>query len=195
MKNAVIITGAQSTGNHLMTRILVDSGFIGTVDGNQPFWDDVILGDGGVPDPIYTEDSDKWFVFRGSMPKGGPGWWAIDTAVERLTAYGYLSTVIVMHRDVFATASSQVYKYADSIPTFETAVDEIRLAYKHIYDRLLVGGICRVVPVTYESLVFQKRETLLGLTILLGRPVFSDVDITNENAKWYGGQNDPNVYP
>ena len=160
MKRAVVITGAQSTGNHLMTRILVDSGFIGTVDGHQVFWDEVILGD-ELPSGNYreyTEDSDKRFVFRGSMPKGGPGWWDIKGAVEKLEFYGYSVVMIVMHRDVFSTASSQVYKYKESIPTFEKALEEIQMAYRHIYRYDMP-----YVPVTYESLVFQRDATIKHL--------------------------------
>ena len=171
MKKAFIITGAQSSGNHLMTDILVSSGCVGTVDSDQPFWDDVDNGKDNV-------------VWRGSMPKGGIGWWNIERMIYRLSNIGYKVFIIVMHRDITAMAMSQVKKYKN-ISSFNDAHYEIIQAYNRIYHFLRRSCNENIIPVSYESLVYQKEDTLKGLSNILGIELNHNVNITNENRKWY----------
>ena len=97
-----------------------------------------------------------------------------------------------MHRDLYSTASSQFTNY-ENIKTFNQAVEEIVLAYKYIYTFLSTSQAKNIIPVSYESLVFKKEDTLKGLSKILGLELKSKTKITNENRKWYDYGKDINT--
>ena len=114
------------------------------------------------------------------MPKGGMGLWDIRSYIKRLQAKDYLVKVIVMTRDMYACASSMVYKY--DFNNVAHAMDDMIIAYKHIFSNL--ERFNDIIVVSYESLVFQKESTINWLSECLNITLKTDVYIRNENKKW-----------
>lgn len=107
----------------------------------------------------------------------------ISAHIRLLENSGYGVRCVVMHRDFFAQAHSQVA--AGHVTCIEQAHLHIRLAYERIY-AALAETRCWYVPVTYEALVHYPQRMMNWLLPELGLPVITLPEvITDENEKWY----------
>jgi hypothetical protein len=154
---AILVVGGESTGTRMMTSILCRMGFYGDDDHIQRL-DDAI--------PQYPA-----IVWRRSVPHAGQ-FPPLCEMVERLRGMGYNVSALVMCRDWYATAKSQVK--ATHAKTDAQAIENLRKAYAHIYQQLT--GV-PFKQVSYEGLV-QRPE--LTVWRLLDLPTIRD-----ENEKWY----------
>ena len=187
MLRAFIIVGPQSSGNHLMWDIFAKSGCYGEKWKRQ-----------GLAEMVEKRLSP--IVWHGSMPKGGlivqkfsdgtekklqdPCWHNLGDRIGSLRWAGYDVCVIVLIREIMATVKSQVHHFPKEIPSIAVAIFEIQKAYRRIFQTL--PDDVNYAVVSYEALVHQKEDTLRGLSQMFDFNLNHDIEITNENAKWYG---------
>lgn len=175
MKKGIIVCGAQSSGNHLVSSILMNSGFCGDLTGKQ---DDKL-------DAWLSSGKEK-VVWRGSVPYGNfveNKWYNLSERINLFTRYGYDVKILVVIREWCSTICSQVAKYT-AIEDKTQALSEIRKAYTHIFEYLIKEKIGYFI-VNYESLVYQKKATIAALSLFLEVELKSDLEIYNGNSKWY----------
>jgi LPS sulfotransferase NodH len=163
--NAYLVLGPESSGTRLMTRILIQAGCLGSDDHDQAFDQALPAADGR---PI---------VWRRSVPHRRE-WPDIGLLVRLLREQGYEPQAVVMARDWYATARSQLD--AGHVADIDMALANLQQAYQHIYQRV---SHCYVL-VTYEGLVQRPIQTLAWLMPMLGLPV-PQMRIYDANAKWY----------
>ncbi len=171
MPNAYLVTGPESSGTRLMTAIIMACGAAGSAEHQQP-WDTTDFP----PAREFGVD----IVFRRSIPHGGH----IPNLVEilqRMQQAGYTVRMVVMVRDMFACAHSQVR--AGHVQDVVAAMANIINAY-----RLIATTITRVsCPahfVPYEALILHP-EAIPEMVGCLGLTLDRPVSITDENAKYY----------
>lgn len=170
MTNAYLVLGAESSGNRLMTRVLIAAGCAG-VAGAQQALDDAIPPADGTP-----------IVWLRSVPHGRvfPD---IAAHIHLLDAAGYCVRCVVMHRDFHAQTHSQVA--ARHVQTLEQAQMHVRLAYQRIYAALSETK-CWYVALNYEALVQNPDAVMAWLLPMLDLPIpLLSEPIRNENEKWY----------
>ena len=149
MSKAVLVLGAESSGNRYMTRLLISAG----CDGNaEPPYEDVTPR-AGVP-----------FVWLRSVPyaQGIPDLHKLIT-----DAQGHTDDVVavVMLRDMYPSLMSQVkIRHA---PDFETARRRTENALCTIFRALDQTGI-PFIPVTYSGLVNHTPDVVKWVTSELG---------------------------
>jgi hypothetical protein len=97
---------------------------------------------------------------------------------------GYTVHVIVMVRELFAMSQSQIEKHMPH--STNDAFSTVQQAYRMLFAGLTVSP-SPFVLVSYESLVHQLDGTLEGLSEFLNVQLVSEVEITDENLKRYGG--------
>ena len=170
---AVIVVGPESSGNRLMTKLLVLSGCDGDGEQEQRF------------DEYVPEAADRNIVWLMSVPLGSIQRPDLNYRAKSLQDKGYEVSAIVMARDWFPTHRSQMFFM--KIEHFE-AVERIRRAYLHIFRQL---DICCVpfVMATYESLLMNKEKTMKMILDMLELP-HGDIDKAGEiifdaNEKYY----------
>jgi hypothetical protein len=122
-------------------------------------------------------------LWRGSMPKGGR-WYNIKDRIDKFIGVGYLVHVIVMVRELFAMSQSQIEKHMPH--NNQDAFGVVQQAYRTLFAGLAISP-APFVLVSYESLVHQLDGTLIGLSQFLNMQLISEVEITDENLKRYGG--------
>jgi len=163
---AFVVVGAESTGTRLMTEILMHAGCDGDATHEQRF-------DNGFP------PASKHIVFRRSFPHANitPDLTAI---LRDLRKAGYSPRVIVMTREIGATASSQLL--ARHCVTEWEALMRIQGAYRAIFEALCKESVAYVI-VAYEALTTSPKHTVANLFRVLDFPV--GVIVKNENGKHY----------
>lgn len=154
---AILVTGGESTGTRLMTRILCHMGFYGD-DGHEQRLDSVI--------PQYPA-----IVWRRSVPHARQ-FPPLAEMAGQLSSMGYEVSALVMTRDWYAASKSQIS--AGHVASEDEAVINLRKAYHHICEQL--NGI-PFQMVSYEALI-QRPEKVVWRVLCL--PTVKD-----ENEKWY----------
>jgi hypothetical protein len=154
---AILVTGGESTGTRLMTKILISMGYYGD-SGHEQRLDQVI--------PQYPA-----IVWRRSVPHARQ-FPPLAQMATTLRGLGYEVSALVMMRDWHCAAKSQVQ--AGHVANMEEAECNLRKAYAHITEQL------RDVPftmVSYESLVQRPANVVWQA---LGLP-----EVNDENGKYY----------
>lgn len=170
MKRAFLVYGPESSGNRLMTRILVACGCYGDGAHRQR------LNDWPPPPDI------EQIAWHRSVPYGG-AWPNLQKQTDMVRQAGFYPTVLIMTRDWCATAMSQLH--APHVPDIDTGYEHIELAYLHIFGAVIGRGLPYVM-VSYEAL--QRREYLDWLLSHLGLEPQQEIEaIRDENEKWYEG--------
>ena len=170
-KRAYLVLGPESSGTRLMTRLLIAAGCHGSAEHfDQPF-------DAGVP-----EDGPPLVVWRRSVPHNRE-WPPIGSMVIELMAAGYQVHAVVMTRDWYCMARSQVR--AGHVDWAGQAYANLRQAYPHIFGSLGRLGVGFTV-ISYESLVQRPEKVLAVLYQWLDlEPPAELPTIVDANAKWY----------
>jgi len=165
---AFLVTGPESSGTRLMTRLLIKNGFLGDA-GHVQRWDNLVF-----PEP------ERPIVFRRSMPHGGQ-WPVLRDVIGVLQRKGYDVHVVVMAREWWAMTRSQVK--AGHVPNEQVALHHIRQAYALIMAAVQTTGVTWYM-VPYEALVLhpEAQHHILGV---LGLEVVDSGYIYDGNAKWY----------
>lgn len=169
MARAFFVVGPESSGTRIMTRLLLDCGLAGSAGHRQP-WDNLRF-----PEPRQD------IAFRRSIPHGGtiPD---LEGIVRAMEAAGYTVTVLVMVRELYAMARSQVAN--GHVTDLVEALANIATAYRLIA-RLAATAAVPIFYVPLEGLVAhpQAPEYFLRLLGLVPRRRTRLVD---PNGKYYG---------
>lgn len=168
MKRAFFVTGPESSGTRLMTRLLMAAGCYGDDDHEQRL-------DNAIP------DNEPLIVWRRSVPHRGK-WSQVNVALNALQLKGYKTTVIIMSRDWHSMAISQ--ELAPHAVDVDAAQSNIRRAYRHIF--ACITDTDRFEIVNYEALVQRPVKTVRYLFQRLGlTPPAELPQIYDGNAKYY----------
>lgn len=176
MKGYLVI-GPESSGTRIVTKLLIEAGCKGDASHFQPFDNESLP-------PSLTP-----IVWRRSVPMGVqlPN---LHKMIEEFKGARYEPHIIIVSRDIHATASSQV-SHGHS-PDYRTALDNISIAWSYIFSSIsyLKNPNTRFTIVNYESLVSGRAACnhileILGLS-LLTQEQWVTLWITNENCKWQG---------
>ena len=168
-RKAILVLGPECSGTRLLTKILVEAGCAGS-DEHHQHWDD----------HEFTE-TDELVVWRRSFPHDQK-WPDVGEMTRRLWAAGYEVQVVVIVREHYSVAGSQVAH--DYAADRGAAWGRINEALCRIFAALAMTGIPFIV-VTYEGLVQRPGKVqnwLIGLLGLWGKPL---VPVSDENAKYY----------
>lgn len=155
---AILVTGGESTGTRLMTKILCSMGYYGD-SGHEQRLDDVI--------PQYPA-----IVWRRSIPHARQ-FPPLAQMATTLRDMGYTVSALVMTRDWYCAAKSQVI--AGHVASEEEGLCNLRKAELHIAEQLRDVHYIRV---SYEGLVQRPEMTVWRA---LNLPTVKD-----ENEKYYG---------
>lgn len=168
MKRAILVVGPESSGTRWLTSLFIAAGCIGSAEHEQPFDRELPVDES----PI---------VIRRSVPYWGrrP---VLGLLAKRLTKFGYAVHAVVIVRDWYATAQSQVAN--GHVKDVATAEAQMRESLVHILMHL--GEQIPFTWVTYEGLVQRPEETLAWLMPRFGLSVPA-VNAVDGNAKYYGG--------
>lgn len=175
MKNAFVVVGAESSGNRLMTRLLINAGCHGNGTTDQPTLQEIL-------------DSGKEnIVIHRSFPFGAKGsgrdWPDLMEIHFALVAKEYLPVYIVMVRDPFCAARSAMK--AHHIENIHVASYEHDEAYRKIFATIIKLDLPYIM-VTYEGLVSHPAGTIGWLFPELGLPArFSTETIEDANVKHF----------
>lgn len=167
MPYGIMVMGPESSGTRFLTRCFIKAGCAGQYTHEQAF-------DKELPLPEHP------IVWRRSVPYWGE-WPDIAHCLFRLTRIGYIPHAVVITRDWYATACSQVAnKHALDV---ELAERQMQRAMRYIYSNLMEAGV-DFTWVTYEGLVQRPKATLEWLMERFGLPV-PDIEVHDGNAKYY----------
>lgn len=194
---ACLVLGAESSGTHMVTELLISAGCIGHA-GDHVDWqidERTLAEDVFRPwESVAPTDQQPWdrelpsdqspIVWRRSIPHGGD-WVDITGLIRVLEGRGYSVRTVVVTRDRHATIRSQLKWHHAA--TAAAAADSIDRATRHIFAHLQ-GCAPDFIQVAYESLVRDPgaRESLLlslGLEVPARLPPVRDA-----NAKWETGE-------
>lgn len=167
MKRAFIVVGPESSGTRMLTEIFVRSGCDGVSDHVQEF---------DTNPPLEQKN----IVWRRSVPHGGVKNPDIDYMFDYLKNKNYNVTFIVINRDIFCTVKSQVKN--EHTKTESESIKNIQDSFLFIFDFIKKSNI-EYFLINYESLVYQKINTLQNLSNLINFKLI-DFDVKNENLKW-----------
>lgn len=168
----VLVIGAASTGNKLMTSILIESGYMGYISQTNNF--DIQL-------PL-AKDHPK-VVLRRSFPYGRV-WPNLKDICHSFKCNGYENiTVIVNMRNTFCTCKSQMFR--GHVTTYSKALQDISKAYKMIFSDLSVLENIEYYIVSYDELIKEPYFTLKHLSDDLGLELSCLITIEDENRKHY----------
>lgn len=148
MKKAFIVVGPESSGNRYMGRLLVSAGCAGSGTHHQPFdkdnWDFEL-----------PKDSPERVVLVRSFPNAHE-WPDLNKLRDKFfLEYGYETTILVMVRDMWVVAQSQIRNR--HVVNEDMAYKHYNQAYEFIFSDIHAGGLnFRIVP--YSSL--GRREFL-----------------------------------
>lgn len=168
MKRAFLVFGAESSGTRLLTSILMLAGCSGD-DGHEQRWDTLA-------------PSGELVVWRRSFPHARemPD---IVAMADRLRLLGYSVLALVISRDWYATARSQVK--AGHVPDVQMAEKNLSNAYPYIF-RGLTAADCPWRGVSYESLASKSTRRMLLVSLSLGTTKEVDgLEFREENEKHY----------
>lgn len=185
MSVCALVLGAESSGTRLLTRLLINYGFVGSDDHVQPH--DSAL-------PIADEKSIVWrrsFPHDGTMP-----------SVRRLNSKsrkaGYEPKAIVLVRDFFALRESQQSRYGYSDEQVQSNLSGF---FAQVFVDLTSLGIPFIV-IPYEALVQRPASTMSRIITwlyggrrvdvplrdlnldLVNKTMFSDELIEDGNAQY-----------
>jgi len=196
-KRAFLVLGPESSGNHLVTDLLVHAGCAGGSGDHVPWKPEqrrLGAGDAKPWDAAEGSDGQRWevtpptaedpIVWRRSVPHGGE-WLDLDPWVSELEARGYSVHGIVVTREHHANVQSQI-KWRHAVDT-DQAEQQIRRAYGEIFAQLANRGLPYRV-VSYEGLVgsYAARAHLVEALDLRGG--VDDFEVWDGNAKWYASK-------
>lgn len=179
MTLAVLVLSPESSGNRLMTRLLIEAGCYGDAGaGRQRL-------DAGIP------PAQQPVVWLRSFPHGGK-WADIPDMVSQLRLQGYTVKAVTLFRDFRCQRWSQVA--VPHVVDDAHAKVRIREAYWRIFTGLAQAGMLQdYVPVVYESLIAHPVEVLTDLFDELGLEVSAETvsqmsaTIVDGDAKYYEG--------
>lgn len=173
---AFLVYGAEGSGTRLMRRILICAGCGGSGQLEQYFdWM-------GLP-PV---GENPLIVWGHSVPGHKPrDWPPFDRHFQLCLAYGYQVSAIVMVRDWFAMAQSQVahdHTHAENLPD---AYETMARAYKQLFAALDKHNIDYLI-MPYEALVLRPRAVVARLLDHLGLELqYQFEDIYDGDARYY----------
>ena len=183
LKDAFLVLGPESHGNHLVGDILVHAGCEGHSGDHAP-WQ-------GPRQESRNSDVQPWdqalptdqnpIVWRRSVPhlKHLPD---IRGMIESLEARDYKVTAIVVTREPHAALQSQL-KWRH-VSNRAAGMANIEKAYRHIFTQLDTAGIHFVVT-SYESLVnYSEAQDLLLRQLKLDVPA-ERLPVWDSNRNWY----------
>jgi hypothetical protein len=106
--------------------------------------------------------------------------------IDIVLRVGFVPRVLVLNRDFFAMAQSQVkMKHANNM---EAAYKQITAAYQIIF-HAINHHKADYVMVSYESLFIRQKDYLGWLLAYLGLELQEPVErISDQNAKYYQGE-------
>ncbi len=193
-KQAFLILGAESSGTHSVTDLLIAAGCVGhsgthgdwhidkTIldnEDNKP-WESDQVTDLQPWDQQFPDDQEL-VVWRVSVPHAG-SWIELSQLQKKLQQRGYQVNAVVVIRDQYATLRSQIkWHHAED---FSTATQQFTQALKHIFKQLEACNMDFIVA-SFEALIhYPQASTLLleqlGLPVPAQPFVFKDA-----NQKWY----------
>jgi hypothetical protein len=168
MKRAFLVYGAESSGTRLLTRILILAGCSGD-DGHEQRWDNLA-------------PSGDLVVWRRSFPHAREVPDVVAMA-DRLRLLGYSVQALVISRDWYAAARSQVK--AGHVPDVVMAERNLSNAYPYIF-RGLAAANCPWRGVSYESLASKStRRALLAALGLRATKEVIELEFQEANEKHY----------
>jgi len=195
MKQLLILTGPQGSGNHLWSKILAETP---EVEGWQQLTQEYWVGHGNEPfseiweDPslFHTFDWDKdFYVTSISCPyvnKGGPtkdliGDWCIPKYEEFITQAahaGFLVKVAVIGRDFNILAHQQQrIRLEVTTPNFLKSFDEVISKYYPLF-------ISTELLYLYRHRYLEQVSSLLEFPIKIEESKLDDILKDNSNAKY-----------
>jgi len=173
MKLAVLVLGLESSGTKMLTKILIDNGFSGCADFNQPF--DTKLEDHTL------------IVWRRSFPYGWRGspadttWPNLSDMIQQLKNKNYEIKVLVIQRDFIPMYKSQQFWH--HVRTKKETIDNYQKGLPMIFE-----GI-KQLPfycVYYESLLKNASIILKEVFNWLGVERETIIhEIKDEDSKWF----------
>lgn len=171
---AYFVTGCESSGTRMMTKLLIQNGCYGQSHDAQMLDHDLRVSRG------------KDLVMRRSVPHGGDLQPPIKHIIHSLAELGFEVTPIVMVRQWQCQLLSQVK--ANHVANALEALDSSRQAMEHIMRE--VAGLHWLL-VSYDALV--ARPNLYGLNVMTNLLPKQDVimgldEIRDANAKYYREQ-------
>jgi len=167
---AYLVVGPERSGTRMLTGLLVMLGCLGNDGHAQPFDEEIPPASG---QPI---------VWRRSYPHGGKEgdahgiirhWPPLLTLSDKVIAAGYDPVVLIMVRDWYAVARSQMAN--ELAPDYPSAIDQIRHAYLRLFHSLIVVSTERgyhlpYCMVSYESVTADwsaLKSLLADLNLLV----------------------------
>ncbi len=190
-KRAYLVLGAESSGNHLVTDLLVEAGCMGN-SGFGGDWQDqssTQIADDTQPwDLRFPKDEDP-IVWRRSVPhlRKYPD---IASMVQRLRKRDYSVTGFVVVRDRHAVARSQVHR--GHVESLEESVANIQSAYRHIFRHVEMADLDYEM-VSYESLVQSAEARKLWLRSLNLNEEAAALSLFDGNQRWYEAEAEPEL--
>jgi hypothetical protein len=154
VKRAFLVTGAESTGTRLVTRILIGGGCIGDGDHEQR-WDSAL------------PTSEPLVVIRRSLPHGG-AWPDLERLLRTLEEREYSTYGVITTRDWATVVRSQLRDHQHATSADE-AIAHMRTAYA-VALRALADRPYWFV--SYEALVRTGRAAAERLAEQLELPTF-----------------------
>ena len=174
MKRAFYVMGVPSSGNRLVTRLLIAAGCEGDAEDNDEHfqrWDE-------------TEPTSDLIVLKRHLPVAAiPPTWAKDpNTIKALQKLGYTVHVVIVTRDWHATLESQHRNgYTDDI--IHSAL-WTRTLWRQMFQQLPADVDFTVV--SYESLVQRPEEATTALYNYLGlKQIHAIETIEDGNDKYY----------
>ena len=174
MRNAIIVTGPESSGTRNLTRLILESGYSGKSGHSQPY---TTLSNVEIDKP-------ENLVVRWSIPHSDQ-FVDLSSFIAELKKIGYSVRAIITTRDWNCMIKSQVR--TGHVNSIDQAKIRTRQAYQHIFSHLNYSKIY-YETVSYESLIYRPIETLknLGNVYQLDFPLRHR--IKNGNKKYYSSE-------
>jgi len=165
-KRAFLILGPESSGCRFFTKILVNSGCVGSSVHRQP-WDE--------RDP--TEDKIVW---RRSVPHSNR-WPDVEGMIDRLQNLGYKVMAFVTTREWHSMIKSQIK--APHVSDYAEGYAKLQKSYPIIFKALDKKKVPFIV-VSFEAMLYQGHEYLRE-TLKLAQLDYKEVEIVDANKKHY----------
>lgn len=168
--DAIIVCGAESSGNRLVCRTLAANGFVNVTETRR--WQDVL-----------TPTSNDPIVWLRSVPHARE-WPDLVGMAQLLVERGYRPAALIPTRDWACTAASQVR--AGHVDCEVNAHRHLRIAAATTCAKLSAASV-PFAFVSYEHLVKRPDYTLRGALRLVGvdtPPLTIHDEIRDENTKY-----------
>jgi hypothetical protein len=180
-KEAFLVLGPESSGNHLVTDILINAGCKGH-SGNHPDWHGEFEGWSDAQ-PWDTEhpSNETPIVWRRSTPHLKE-WSDLAALMNGLMDKDYDVKAVVVVRELYPTVESQMKWRHVSSPG--EGRQNVQRAYLHIFRQLDRVGIPFVVA-SYEALVnYPEAQDCLLMELGIALPP-ERLEVWDGNKKWY----------